>query len=160
MELRISQITEDAEIQQRVEMKDYIVRDYTEAMRRGDKFPPIKAIFDGDKYWLADGFHRVAAAKKIGLETIEADVKEGGRRDALLCAIGANDEHGLRRSIEDKRRAAGVLDEAGHLLCHEGSGDYSLHSLGNGGGRATKDRCRIRPTVDGHLQVHITPQGE
>ena len=56
-------------------------------------------------YWLADGFHRVGAARKIGRETIEAEVKDGSARDAILHGIGANASHGLRRTQADKQRA-------------------------------------------------------
>lgn len=55
--------------------------------------------------WLADGFHRVAAARQAGLVDIEAIVHDGGRREALLHAVGANARHGLRRGNADKRRA-------------------------------------------------------
>lgn len=105
MELAIKEIKQDLEIQQRVEMKDYIIRDYAEAIRRREKLPPVKTFFDGKNYWLADGFHRMAAVKKAGKETLEMDVEQGTSRDALLYALGANEEHGLRRSLEDKRKA-------------------------------------------------------
>ena len=40
---------------------------------------------------LADGYHRVAAARRRGLETIEAEVRPGSRQDALRYAaeVGA-----------------------------------------------------------------------
>lgn len=59
--------------------------------------------------WLADGFHRVAAAKQAGLADIEAIVHDGGRREALLHAVGANARHGLRRTNADKRRAVEMM---------------------------------------------------
>ena len=30
-------------------------------MRAGDQFPPIDVFFDGQNYWLVDGFHRLQA---------------------------------------------------------------------------------------------------
>ena len=68
-------------------------------------FPPVVVYFDGTDYWLADGFHRVGAAQKIGLETIEAEIKDGSARDAILHGIGSNASHGLRRTQADKQRA-------------------------------------------------------
>ncbi len=32
----------------------------------GAPFPPIIAYYDGSDYWLADGFHRLAAANRYG----------------------------------------------------------------------------------------------
>jgi hypothetical protein len=40
-----------------------------------------------------------------GRETIQAEVRQGTRRDAVLLAAGANNGHGLRRTNEDNRRA-------------------------------------------------------
>ncbi|HWX31991.1 MAG TPA: hypothetical protein VNZ53_31730 [Steroidobacteraceae bacterium] len=82
-----------------------IVAEYADAMEAGANFPPIVVYFDGEAYWPADGFHRVDAAKKVGRETIEAEVHDGGKRDALLHAVGVNAFHGLRRTAADKRRA-------------------------------------------------------
>ena len=36
-------------------------------------------------------------------------VRAGTRRDAILFAVGANGDHGLRRTNEDKRRSVLVL---------------------------------------------------
>src|SRR5262249_27157884 len=57
----------------------------------------------------ADGFHRCAAAKDAGLSEIDAEVKEGTRRDAVLEATSANARHGVRRTNEDKRKAVLTL---------------------------------------------------
>jgi hypothetical protein len=73
------------------------------------KFPPITVFYDGTDYWLADGFHRVEVHKQLGLVEIEADIRQGTRRDAVLYSVGANSSHGLRRTNEDKRRAVGLL---------------------------------------------------
>lgn len=86
-----------------------VISDYTMAMRRGDTFPPIDVYFDGTDYWLADGFHRVAAAAGIGQDMIAAIVHQGGRRAALLHAAGANLAHGLRRTNADKHKAVMTL---------------------------------------------------
>jgi hypothetical protein len=41
----------------------------------------------------------------LGLVEIDADVRQGSLRDAILCAVGTNAEHGLRRTNRDKRNA-------------------------------------------------------
>jgi hypothetical protein len=102
--IRLSEI-KDGGAQMRVEIKPEIVRDYADDMLDGAVFPPVILYHDGTDYWLADGYHRVEAARKIGIETIEADIREGRARDAILCGIGANAAHGLRRTQADKRRA-------------------------------------------------------
>jgi hypothetical protein len=66
-------------------------------------------FYDGSDYWLADGFHRVEAAKSLGLVEIAADIRQGTRRDAVLYSVGANTSHGLRRTNEDKRRTVMML---------------------------------------------------
>jgi ParB-like nuclease domain len=95
----------DGGAQMRVEMRPETVADYAADMLDGAVFPPIVLYHDGADYWLADGFHRVAAAREIGCEEIVAEIREGTRRDAILHGIGANATHGLRRTQADKRRA-------------------------------------------------------
>jgi hypothetical protein len=85
------------------------VAEFAEAMQLGADFPPVILFQDGSSFWLADGFHRVTAAKQAGLDTILAEVREGTLRDAILFAVGANAEHGLRRSNADKRKAVTML---------------------------------------------------
>ena len=36
-------------------------------MEEGAIFPPVTVFFDGEHFWLADGFHRVQAAETIKL---------------------------------------------------------------------------------------------
>ena len=56
------------------------------------------------KCWIGDGWHRVMAAEQIDALDIPAEVRKGGRIDALKHALGANAIHGQRRSPADKRR--------------------------------------------------------
>ena len=95
----------DGGAQMRVEMKSDVVLEYADEMAVGATFPPVVVYHDGSIFWLADGFHRVAAARKLERETIEAEVREGGERDAILHGIGSNASHGLRRTQADKRQA-------------------------------------------------------
>lgn len=108
-ELKISQVRIDGGTQPRVEINQEVVADYAEQLRSGAVFPPVVAFFDGVVYWLADGFHRYHSHRQAGREIIIVDVREGGLRDAILYSVGANSEHGLRRTNEDKRRAVETM---------------------------------------------------
>jgi hypothetical protein len=99
----------EGDTQMRVTFSSEIVAAYAEAMRRGDEFPPVDVYFDGSEYWLADGFYRVSAARKVGMSAIMAEVHTGTKRDALLHAVGANETHGVRRTNLDKRKAVQTL---------------------------------------------------
>ena len=104
IELYICFIRCDGGTQPRAAMDENTIDEYAEAMGEETKFPPITVFFDGE-FWLADGFHRLKAAEKIGLFKITVEVKQGSLRDAVLYSCGANATHGLRRSNVDKRRA-------------------------------------------------------
>lgn len=95
--------------QARAALSPTITDEYAEAMTRGDEFPPIDVYFDGTTHWLADGFHRVAAAHHAYCHTIAAIIHEGSMRDALLHALGANETHGHRRDDRDRRHAVGLM---------------------------------------------------
>lgn len=107
--LLIDKIRTDGGTQIRVETNVTQAESYVEDMAAGDVFPPIVVYFDGSEYWLADGFHRIVAAKSLGLTEIDTDVRAGTRRDAILYAVGANASHGLKRTNRDKRNAVMTL---------------------------------------------------
>ncbi len=97
--------------QTRVGTNDEAVANYAEAMKLGVEFPPVVVFFDGAKHYLADGFHRYLAAKKIEERNMPADVREGTRGDALIHALGANATNGVYRTNADKRNAAEIALE-------------------------------------------------
>lgn len=105
MKLNIDLIRDDGGTQPRASINLEAVTEYAEAMRVGAVFPPVVVFYDGSEYWLADGFHRLDATIRAGLAEIEAEVKQGTQRDAILYSCGANASHGMRRTNEDKRRA-------------------------------------------------------
>jgi hypothetical protein len=86
-------------------MDQGLVEDYADALRRGDTFPPVELVYDGEHYWLTDGFHRLAAHQLLEREEVEAEVVEGTKRQAVWRSLAANAKHGKRRSRADKRRA-------------------------------------------------------
>ena len=97
--------------QTRAATNDEAIDSYAEAMEGGAEFPPVIAYFDGTKYWLADGFHRYLANKRLERQEILAEVHEGSRGDALICALGANAENGLYRTNADKRSSVEIALE-------------------------------------------------
>lgn len=97
--------------QARVRTSDEAIESYAEEMTQGAAFPPIVVYFDGATHWLADGFHRYLAAKRIGRPTIAAEVNAGGRTDALRHALGANSTNGVYRTNDDKRNAVEIALE-------------------------------------------------
>jgi ParB-like chromosome segregation protein Spo0J len=105
----LSRIRIDGGTQPRAEINQAVVDEYAEAMTGGAEFPPVVVFHDGVAFWLADGFHRYHGARKAEREDIDAEVKKGTQREAVLYAVGANVSHGLRRTNADKRRAVEIL---------------------------------------------------
>ena len=105
----ISAIRLDGGTQPRATLHADEIEAYAAAMVDGAVFPPVTVFFDGTDYWLGDGYHRVNAVLAVEDDEIEADVRQGTRRDAVLFSVGANAAHGLRRTNEDKRRAVLTL---------------------------------------------------
>ena len=101
----ISKIRTDGGTQPRATVDDALVTEYAEAMSTDAIFPPVTVFHDGTDHWLADGFHRVRAARQIGKDEIEADIRQGTQRDAILYSVGANAAHGQRRTNPDKKRS-------------------------------------------------------
>ena len=97
-------IRTDGETQYRENIDEGVVRDYLDAMKDNVEFPPIEAVFDGEFYWLTDGFHRLAALNKLGIQRPEVSFISGTKADAQLLALSANGSHGLPRSMMTKHR--------------------------------------------------------
>jgi len=107
--MKLTEITVDSSLQGRCKLNQEVIDEYSEALREGIKLPAIKVFRIGSRYYLVDGWHRYFAHKKAGLADIEVEVIDGNMREATLYAIGANDDHGLRRNNEDKRKAVMML---------------------------------------------------
>jgi hypothetical protein len=110
----LASIPTDEASQVRVKIRPAVVRAYAQAMTQqlsegGLRFPAVVLFTDGQRYWLADGFHRILAAREAGLSEFPADVRSGNERDALLYSVSSNTGHGLPRSNADKRKAVSLL---------------------------------------------------
>jgi uncharacterized ParB-like nuclease family protein len=105
----VTAIRVDGGTQSRVSLSEETTAEYASKIGAGETMPPIVLFHDGSTYWLADGFHRVMAHRKVGVESITADVRIGTRRDAVLHSVGANSSHGLPRTNADKRRSVEML---------------------------------------------------
>lgn len=99
----------DDDVQPRAALNNTFIVSYAEDMANCDKFPPGVAFFDGKKYWLADGFHRAAAIRRIRLDSIDCIIHEGGKVEAMIFAAQANVGQGLGRSTADKQRAVDMM---------------------------------------------------
>ncbi len=110
-ELSLDSINVYGGTQARITTNDDAIAAYADEMSQGAVFPPIVVYFDGATHWLADGFHRYLAAKRLERPAIVADVQAGGRTDALRHALGANATNGVYRTNGDKRNAVEIALE-------------------------------------------------
>lgn len=167
LDIPVSSVRATHDTQVRVAMSDTKVEEYAELMRDGVVFPAIDVIFDGSEYWLASGFHRLAAAKVNRAETIRAHVRPGVKRDALLFAAGANRDHGLPMSIADKRRAVSLMlddPEIAEILTDPDDDTWSARKIAKHIGVshpfvsnmiAERERMRLAPVI---AQTSTPPQ--
>src|SRR5690242_19391126 len=92
--VKLSKIHRDgawSETQVRQDVHDKVIAEYGEHLA---KLPPVD-LFGDDRlgFWVGDGHHRIAAHAVAGREEIKANVHAGGKREALLFALGANGDH-------------------------------------------------------------------
>src|SRR5262245_39484791 len=64
----------DSDVQPRLALSEAHIREYAALLQEGHQLGTIVVFQDGHDYYLADGFHRVAAAKNIGLEELPAEI--------------------------------------------------------------------------------------
>ncbi len=144
--IAIAKIAVDHDIQARVALDEGTIDEYADFYRAGDTLPPVKVFHDGQKHWLADGFHRIEAAKRAGLAEIDADVQSGTRRQAVLHSAAANARHGLRRTNADKRRAVTMI-----------LGDEYWSGWSN---EAVAKACRVSPHTVADVRATIPANAE
>lgn len=102
--IKITEIRIDGGTQGRDVIDQEVVRQYVEAMRIGDKFPPLQTVYDGTCHWLVDGFHRYFAAMQLGMKEVGVDYQSGTQLEAQVLSFGVNSEHGLQRTKATKRK--------------------------------------------------------
>ncbi len=99
MKIRIDDL--DMTLQTRCGTDADTVANYAEAMAGGVQFPDVTVFTDGRRHWLADGFHRVLAAKANGRDVVSADVRKGTEDDAVMFGGTANNRQGKRPTRAD-----------------------------------------------------------
>ena len=99
MKIKIADL--DLSLQTRAGTDVDTINNYAEAMADGASFPDVTVFTDGTHYWLADGFHRVMAAKQNGKASISADVRKGTEDDAVVFGGTANNKQGKRPTRAD-----------------------------------------------------------
>lgn len=99
MKIKIDEL--DLSLQTRAGTDAETIDNYAEAMADGAQFPEVTVFTDGKRYWLADGFHRVMAAKQNGRTVIMADVRNGTADDAVVFGGTANNKQGKRPTRAD-----------------------------------------------------------
>jgi hypothetical protein len=68
------------------------VQEYVDRMTRGRKIKPILVCYDGKRYLLKNGFHRLEAARRLERRKISAEVTKG-----TLEEMEADWRHGLEK---------------------------------------------------------------
>jgi hypothetical protein len=118
MKLELNKIRVDGGTQSRAILQRNVINEYAELMASEIEMPPVDIFYDGENYWLANGFHRFYAKKQISEnndegflpeETINTTIHQGTQRDAILFSLGANADHGIRRNNDDKNRAVETM---------------------------------------------------
>lgn len=90
------------------------------AMCSDGDLEPLKIAKVGKAHYVVDGFHRLAAARKLGWSHIAANVASMSAGEARDIALLSNTKHGKRLSRQDKSRLFDQYLEQGKHLDAEG----------------------------------------
>jgi ParB-like chromosome segregation protein Spo0J len=72
-----------------------------------DEWPPL--LVNRSDLTVIDGWHRLAAATQLGLDTIAVEFFDGNETDGLVEALRRNASHGLPLTLSERKSAAGQL---------------------------------------------------
>ncbi len=126
--LSVDVLITDGGTQSRVSISEETVAAYTEVIESNGSawpFPPIVVFHDGSQYLVADGFHRVLAARRAKRDYIPCEVRKGTAQDALRYGMTANDTHGLRPTSADKRKCVELLLDGDEKLTRQEIADIA-----------------------------------
>jgi ParB-like chromosome segregation protein Spo0J len=107
-EVALTKIRTDGGTQVRAAIDEQYVEDLAALIEDGKTLPPVELVYDGEAYWMVDGFHRLYAHRKLLYGHISAIVHQGTQSDAQWRSYRANLQHdsaGMKRTNADKRRA-------------------------------------------------------
>ena len=114
--LNIDRLVIDPSFQVRKQTDHQKVREYARAMENGVRFPPLTVAKVDGVLFLVDGFHRYEAHRSLGVQWVDADVRQMTLKEALRTSAVCNLNHGLPLTKTEKRRAfKQFIDGGGHL---------------------------------------------
>lgn len=103
MKLNLTEITINQDLNVREELDNDTIERYAESL---EQLPPIVVFNIGDNsYLLADGFHQVKAAERLGRKEIEVELRQGTKQDTEEYAALANLRHGKPLTRAERRKA-------------------------------------------------------
>ena len=137
-EVKLEDVRIDGGTQYRDEINQNTVRDYSEAMRRGDVFPPMAVVFDGTYYWMWNGFHRYFTHMACGSKMVSVSWVAGTQSDAQVLAMGANGDNGMQRNYATKH------NQVSAALIHEDTKDLSNRQIAK--------VCKVSDTFVGSIR--------
>ena len=139
--MNIGALVMDERLQSRTEINEGTVSEYAEAILEGADFPPVLVYFDGINYYLTDGYHRLLAHKRAEKASILCSVVQGTLRDAIFHSTSVNNDHGMRRTYADKRKAVMTLLD-----------DFEWEGMSNG---QIAKHCHVSPTFVSDLRKGV-----
>src|SRR3990170_5015758 len=102
MKIALAEITLDPAVNIREQLDEETIQWYMEVF---DQLPPVIVYRWNGQTLLADGFHRYAAAERLGKREIAVEIMEGSQDDAWVFAATANFRHGRNLSTLERDRA-------------------------------------------------------
>ena len=122
--LPLKDIILDPKLQMRARIDMAYIDELAEAIF---DLPPVQVVRGpAGELWLWDGWHRHGAFVKATQLTIPCHVTDGTWDDAEAAAAGANQTHGMRRTVEDKRRTVRAL-----IAAHKDWSDRQIAKVAN-----------------------------
>lgn len=110
LSLPLADLRIDGGTQSRAGDDQAAIGEYAEAYRKGEPMPPLRVVREstpaGVLWWLYGGHHRYGGALVAGLTEVSCEVIDGTLADARWLCAAENRTHGIRRTTDDKRKAA------------------------------------------------------
>jgi hypothetical protein len=102
-------LTLDPGVQPRAALDQGVVVEYSEALEQGAVFPPLLVVETPSEFLLVDGWHRRAAAQRLGVDNLPARIMRASADVAIELMAQCNAKHGHRRTQADLTKVVAML---------------------------------------------------
>lgn len=134
------------------------VETYAEAMRRGDRFPPVIAHKVNSLFVIADGNHRLQSAHTVGAPLNVYDITGAPTNTIVMISFEANVKHGMPTNEAERiSQALWLISSGANIPAAAGMVNLPVRIVKRASERATADQRFFDNSIASRVIEKLAP---